>query len=429
MPEKMLVVFKETDKKATSYLVQIAQRSKIPGAVLDVIFENQTENLANNLPIEGVEEETRLQEVLALNTALCNRFVLKFPSEKGVMVTLDREAYFDRFRVILPQNAEPSIALPLITAATSLFTVYQRTEAMDKLLGDELAEFYRQREKGLCQLEGLSQKLIEQNEAYRRELDLEKTTRNEELRAEWEAEKERLQQQYDAKEQELQTQKAELTTRLNEIDDNETRHARRQIRQDLKRLLAERAKEFSLSKGTNNKRWPIHILFSLLVLAAAVFFTIALKDAFNFPDGVNPLLPMLRFSFSALALAAAIIFYIRWNDSWFRQHADEEFKLKRLDLDIDRASWVVEMAMEWKDEKGTEIPAELISTLSRNLFVAGKDGDRAKHPSEDLASAFLSASSGIRLAIPGVGEVCFDQKGVKKFGQKIADGKERQGNE
>ncbi|WP_447599975.1 hypothetical protein [Nitrospira sp. Nam80] len=91
---------------------------------------------------------------------------------------------------------------------------------------------------------------------------------------------------------------------------------------------------------------------------------------------------------SGIAIAAAIIFYIRWNNEWFSLHSNEEFRLMRLDLDIDRASWVFEMASEWKDDKGSELPADLIDKLSRNLFVQDAGNNRhPKHPSEDLASA------------------------------------------
>ena len=92
-----------------------------------------------------------------------------------------------------------------------------------------------------------------------------------------------------------------------------------------------------------------------------------------------------------MGIAATIIFYIRWNDSWFRQHADEEFQLKRFELDIDRASWVVEMALEWKDEKGTEIPEELIERFTENLFKDQNIFESAKHPSEESGySTFIS---------------------------------------
>ena len=117
----------------------------------------------------------------------------------------------------------------------------------------------------------------------------------------------------------------------------------------------------------------------------------------------------------AIALVALVIYYIRWNDLWFRQHADEEFRLKRLDLDIDRASWVVEMALEWSAEKNTGIPQELIDRLTRNLFEGGGLSGEAKHPSQDLASALLGASSGLCIRVPGLGEIQLDRRGIRRF--------------
>ena len=91
---------------------------------------------------------------------------------------------------------------------------------------------------------------------------------------------------------------------------------------------------------------------------------------------------LIRFGLSATAFVGTMIFYIRWCDNWFRQHADEEFLLKRLLLDIDRASWIVEMSLEWAEEKGTEIPEELIDRLSNNLFSGKNDISQPTHPSE-----------------------------------------------
>jgi hypothetical protein len=47
--------------------------------------------------------------------------------------------------------------------------------------------------------------------------------------------------------------------------------------------------------------------------------------------------------------------------------ADEEFRLKRISLDVDRAIWVVETALEWQEQKQT-IPPQLLEQLSRDLF-------------------------------------------------------------
>ena len=52
-----------------------------------------------------------------------------------------------------------------------------------------------------------------------------------------------------------------------------------------------------------------------------------------------------------IGFAFAAVFYIRWNDQWLRQHADEEFRMRQLELDIDRASWITELALELGQEK------------------------------------------------------------------------------
>jgi hypothetical protein len=79
------------------------------------------------------------------------------------------------------------------------------------------------------------------------------------------------------------------------------------------------------------------------------------------------------------------------------------------------------MALEWNEEEGKEIPAHLIERLTENLFKTQSETDHIKHPSEDLASAIISASSGITLKIPGVGEVAIDRKGIRKIEKELAN--------
>jgi hypothetical protein len=101
----------------------------------------------------------------------------------------------------------------------------------------------------------------------------------------------------------------------------------------------------------------------------------------------------------SLGFAATMIYYIRWNDNWFRRHADEEFDIKRFQLDLDRASWVVEMAMEWNEEKEKEIPKELIDRLTVNLFQT-KASEKIKHPSEEIISKLLEGSAELSITAP-----------------------------
>ena len=128
----------------------------------------------------------------------------------------------------------------------------------------------------------------------------------------------------------------------------------------------------------------------------------------------------IKTSIGILSFAGTIGFYIKWADNWARQHADEEFKLRQLELDFDRASWLVEMALEWKEERGAEIPKELVDRLSRGLFVKGSSKGELKHPAQDLASSLLGASAALKIDVPGLGQLQLDRKGLNRF-QKAID--------
>ena len=117
-------------------------------------------------------------------------------------------------------------------------------------------------------------------------------------------------------------------------------------------------------------------------------------------------------TFSALFVTTAV-FFTKWNNQWFQKHANEEFRLKRMELDIDRASWFVEMAFDWKDEKGEAIPEALIERLTHGLFVE-TSGDHPVEPSESLAHALLGAAR-FKVKLPGDIEVEYDRKGVEKL--------------
>ena len=310
--------------------------------------------------------------------------------------------------------------IPFINAAKFMATIqkhiipYARNESIDKLIGDELAEFYRKREEGLCRLEGLSQKIITENEEYRTKIDLKYFEAKNELRDQLADKNQELKTEYQAKESALKKREEELEALRAEIDDRSSTHARRQIRQDLKAEIAKRNKEFGLTKQTNNKRIIIHCAFGALIGFLGFMIYISTNEF----KSIEALYSVIKITLSSLGLAASIIYYIRWNDNWFKRHADEEFHVKRFELDIDRASWVVEMALEWKEEKGTEIPEELLNRITTNLFEAKQEDNETHHPSEDVVSALLGASSELNVNLPGVGSLKLDRKGTKKLVKK-----------
>ena len=106
-------------------------------------------------------------------------------------------------------------------------------------------------------------------------------------------------------------------------------------------------------------------------------------------------------------------FLVRWQNEWSRKHADEEFRLKQFELDIERASWVVEMAMEWKGEKGEEIPDFLVERLSAGLFGAG--GEPAGKKPVDAVASMIRAASKAKIKLGDSAEVELDPKSIRRL--------------
>lgn len=290
---------------------------------------------------------------------------------------------------------------------------FRLQETLGRLLGTELQQHYEEREVSLTRLETLSAKFIEelatrqkeQADALQRAYQDKHDALHESV-AKYRTEAEELAKK---RSDELEAREAALTKRLSEIDDRDSRHARREIRKEMQKAIQGRAEKFELTKGTRHMRWPMHGLCVALLCAFAwgIWHTLQFGIA-----GADPWQVAVRQVFLGLGFSSTAVFYIRWLNDWFQQHSREEFKLKRLELDLDRASWVVEMALEWKDEKGTEFPAELVQTLARNLFVDGDAKPESMHPADQLASALLGASSEATVALPGGSSFKLDRKSI-----------------
>jgi len=76
---------------------------------------------------------------------------------------------------------------------------------------------------------------------------------------------------------------------------------------------------------------------------------------------------------AAVAIIGAILYYVRWMNRWFEQHAAAEFWLKQFQLDIDRASWVVETALEWRKEQKTEISSPFAQRNNKKLILRARE--------------------------------------------------------
>lgn len=109
-------------------------------------------------------------------------------------------------------------------------------------------------------------------------------------------------------------------------------------------------------------------------------------------------------------------------NTWAQQHAEEEFRLKQLEVDLDRASWVVEMAFEWDESKDNPIPQNLLDTLSANLFGdSTKSTDHSLTPGDAVARALTGLhGTSAELELPG-GKFRIDRKGMRQASRSVSE--------
>ena len=232
--------------------------------------------------------------------------------------------------------------------------------------------------------------------------------------------KEQLYREHEDKDKALEERERELNERIAEVDNRENTHVRRGLRDALLKEIQKRSDEFKLTKGTNKLRLPIHaacITGLLVITYGAIFYANQLTGFISVTEFHT--LPFVILTVKQIALTLGAVglgfFYIRWLNRWFHQHADAEFELKQFQLDIDRASWLVETVLEWKASKDESIPDKLLASLARNLF-SGDDREQSeqlKHPADILASALLGTASRAELKV-GDSKIEFDGKDLKK---------------
>ena len=362
----------------------------------------------------------QIEECLTLESSLINSFTLIIHANANVSYTrrlketTDQVAFNFQNWSQEPANSESLVTHFLQLVKTELKSV--DTEAyLSSILSESLQGHYLHREAELNKLINMSETVTVKASEYREQLNKDYQNKEQALRDDYKKQREELQTEYDRRRQELTNKEEELNTTLKEFDDRENRHVRREIREALLTNLKARQEKFSLTDGTKKLRWPIYgaVGVVIFVLAWANWKTFGLFDNLDKYNGYQLAFLVAKQSALALAFGSTVVFFFRWCNHWFQQHANEEFYHKRLELDIDRASWVVEMALEWKTSTTEEIPTELLNKLSAELFNDQcKEVDQQLHPADQLASALLGASAQTKLKI-GDNEITLDKKGIQ----------------
>lgn len=412
-----------TDLELVMRFEVVAKGNRLPNAIHRVHINIAGSSLV--FPVGEALQQPIVQLAKDHSTAVWRTAMLqvKSPSLAWSMTVTRENTGDDVVDVQMPDGQDPVGAAWILHLIRGEFAPVTRTDQMDKVMGPQMAEFYRLREDSIKELERLARSITKETHAYRVANEAETAKLREQLRSAADTENAALEESYRLKADKLSEAEAELTEQRKQLDDRSARHARRQLRQDLKEKLAESITHFSLTKDTQKKRWPVHVIFvALLSIAGFVIY----HGVFDPPDTTNQVLlwfQLVRVPVGLVGFALTAVFYIKWNDTWFRQHADEELRLRQTTLDIDRASWVMEMLLEWQEDKGGTPPATLVDRLTVNLF-SDKQTALVKHPAEEFSAALLGASSGMKVSIPSGGgtiEATLDRKGVKKFQQSVAE--------
>lgn len=222
----------------------------------------------------------------------------------------------------------------------------------------------------------------------------------------------------DKRRAEIEDERKRLEALRAELDDRDNTHARRATRTDLVEVLKQRQQSFSVSKDTVRLRRPIHAIFLVLLAATGSGAAWSMYVWGSLPStswtdvaSVSSALKSVVLSFAFLTSAGL---YISWMNRWFDKHSDAQFVTKQYEIDINRATWAVEAALEWQKRQGGDMPPALLNGITQHLFER-QGGDIAEYsPGDLLASSLLGSASNMRLNLGGA-ELNLDRKGLREM--------------
>jgi hypothetical protein len=283
------------------------------------------------------------------------------------------------------------------------------------LLGPDVAEHFRAREDALARLESIIDRNIEKFDQKRSELDTAHAARQAELESTYETRLHELESRVADKEKLLEAKADELNQRSKRLDDRSNTHVRRDIREKLLTAIKDVDRFKFTPETVTRRRWVLWsfagFLIILLIPTAFLFYkqyTSATFDPWTFGQ---------KIAFSATFIVSAG-FFLKWLNNFAAKSAAEEFRLKQLQLDIDRASWLVELYFESVaagDKSG--LPAELLSRLSSNLFANEDTKHESVTAADAFASALVSSAGKARINLPGV-DIELDKQGLRKLAKQ-----------
>mgnify|MGYP000512327541 CR=1 FL=1 len=416
-------ILRQADRNVVEVFVQVAKANDV-----DSIKVNA--GAAGTFNVSTSEEFS--QEVQKLMQADLSVIETASIPIKGFNVTFhrggrgkqapDRSPYYDdvAFQVNEQQcGLTEAQRLDIITLIAGGLEPVDPKRSVGSSVSEEQNQLWAVHNSTLERLEKVNEQLIRDSEEFRRKLESEYQARADALEKKHQERSDQLQEEHDAKERELEKREEELRKKIKEVDDRQNTHVRRELRQNILEEIRARAQDMRLTRSTSRLRWPIHavcVALMSLLGTGAVYYAIETSQIVGV-EGITMvalIALVVKQAVLSVGFGAISVFYLRWLNSWFFKHAENEFSLRQLQIDVERASWVVETAFEWKDAKGSSIPNELLQPISKGLFSQDNGTQENTHPADELASALLGTASGVRLKV-GDSEINLDGKKLAKM--------------
>ena len=311
-------------------------------------------------------------------------------------------------------NVSDSQKLDILALINSALNPFHEGRGVDGPLTKEQQQLLAIHTSTLERLEQLNENLVRQSSEMWRRLDERVDSKLKEYEGNYTAKKQQLEADHQARATALDEREKSIEEKLKEIDDRDNTHARREIRNRMLDDVKERIKQFGVSAATRSKRKPVAMGMLLLVLALMwlLAWTIGAIDKVDVVAPANHTelyFLWIRFTFFTFSLLGTLLYYIKWQDKWAQEHASSEFQLQQFYIDVNRANWAIESCLEWKKETNSEIPKELLASVTHGLFVNKElEPERVIHPADELASALLGSASNLKLKV-GDSEIAFDK--------------------
>ena len=398
---------KLSDQHVFEKLTQIAEAAKMN------VTQRNYHSVVGGDPFKEPSDQSLLK-VLSHGEMLLKIFV--HHHNAGISLSVIRQlddSFCDRVEV-QPQNAQVNVIqmLEFVSICKKVFGEIGRNETIGSFLGKDVQKHYQAREAALVRLEQSNTQTMERLDKYVLELTDRFQGTEQTLQKRYGEKENDLETRIESQHAELNEREKELDERLADVNDRESKFERRRTISELLQKLDSSTEDFKfeLTTGTQRMRWPVIAAAALLLAivgSAAAYLTYYEMTTVS-PQSWTWIRPTLF----SVGFVVAFGFFARWLSSWAHQHAAEEFRLKRMLLDVRRANLVIETALEWRQETQEEIPQVILDALSRNLFREGETEEVA--PVETVATALFGSAAQATLKV-GENEIMLDRKSIESL--------------